>query len=214
VPSSHLTFRNYAGVVKICHLLFQFEVDRRFSGRITRAAFRERVSAIVQNLPRAARLRRHLYQRWSKHRTREKCTISSQRTCYTVAVFVPQASCSTIHGESFKKISTLCDLLGFSRCAVKVSILLECGPASLVDWQRQPSGLISKNRGDKFISFWKFWPLKGGDHYAVSKPGATTNQYGGVTFGIKEITLLVLRMCWDETVHNECQNQVSFLYED
>jgi len=69
VPSSHLTFRNYEGVVKLCHLMFQFEVDRRVSGRITRAAFRERVSAIVQNLPRAARLRRHLY---SADRTTEQ----------------------------------------------------------------------------------------------------------------------------------------------
>jgi len=52
------------------------------------------------------------------------------------------------------------------------------------------------------------------DHYAASKPGATTNQYGEAAFGIKEISLFVLRVCWDETVHNESQNQVSFLYED
>jgi hypothetical protein len=43
------------------NLLFQFEDDRRVSGRVTRAAIRERVSAIVQSLPRAARLRRHLH---------------------------------------------------------------------------------------------------------------------------------------------------------
>jgi len=61
VSSSHLTSRNCGGVVKLCHLLFQFEVDRRVSGGIRRAAIRERVSTIVQSLPRTARLRRHLY---------------------------------------------------------------------------------------------------------------------------------------------------------
>jgi len=53
----------------------------------------------------------------------------------------------------FKKISILCDLLGFSRSVVKVFILLECGAASLGDWRKQTSGLIYKNRGAKFIRF-------------------------------------------------------------
>jgi hypothetical protein len=68
VPS-HLKFRNYEGVVKLYHLLLQFEVNSSVAGRITRAAFRERVSAIVQILPRAARLRWRLY---SADRTTEQ----------------------------------------------------------------------------------------------------------------------------------------------
>jgi hypothetical protein len=59
--SSYLNFQNYEIFVSFYHLLFQFEDDRRVSGRITRAAFRERVSTIAQSLPRAARLSRHLY---------------------------------------------------------------------------------------------------------------------------------------------------------